>query len=181
VLDDRTFGDHQLLGDRRVRAALRHQAEDLPLARREAGERAVAVVLLGEQLGDDVGVHRGAAGRDAAHRVHEAVRVEHPVLEEVADASAAVGEEFAGVELFHVLGEDEDRQAGDVAACLQGGPQALVRERRRKPDVDDRDVRLVVEEGPEQSGPGVHGGDHLEVVGLQKTDESVPQQEEVLG
>src|ERR687898_2055931 len=39
VLLDGALGDHQLLGDRRIGAALRHQAEHLSLAGRELLER----------------------------------------------------------------------------------------------------------------------------------------------
>lgn len=87
-----------------------------------------ALVLSGQELGDDGGVHGGAAGGDAADGFDELVDVEDAVFEEVADASGVVGEEFAGVELFDVLGEHEDGQARDVGAGGYGGLEAFVGE-----------------------------------------------------
>ncbi len=80
---------------------------------------------------DDRGVHGRTAARDAAHRRDELAAVEHPVLEEVADRSRAVREQFTGVQLLHVLREDQDGQAGDAAAGLQRDLDALVGEAGR--------------------------------------------------
>lgn len=87
-----------------------------------------ALVLAGEELGDDGGVHGGAAVGDAADGFDELADVEDAVLEEVADAAGVVGEQFAGVELFDVLGEHEDGQAGDLGAGGDGGLEAFVGE-----------------------------------------------------
>jgi len=55
VLLDRPLGDHELLGDRVIGPPLRHQAEDLGLARREPSER-VARAMAAEQVPHDLGV-----------------------------------------------------------------------------------------------------------------------------
>jgi hypothetical protein len=46
VLLDGAFGDHQLLGDRRVGAALGHQPEHLALARRQLLQRVLAATVV---------------------------------------------------------------------------------------------------------------------------------------
>jgi hypothetical protein len=94
--------------------------EHFPLARGEGGQRLVAAAP-GEQLGDDLGVHRHAARGDLAHRVDELLDVEHAVLQQVPDATGAIGKQFAGVELLDVLRQDEHRQPGHLRTSLDGG------------------------------------------------------------
>src|ERR1035441_1426229 len=86
-------------------------------------DAAVGVVVgEAEQLRDDRRVERRAAPGDAAERVRELAGVEDAVLELVADPALPVGEELAGVELFHVLGEDQHRQPRYLPA---GGERRL--------------------------------------------------------
>ncbi|EQD86671.1 hypothetical protein N599_08175 [Saccharopolyspora erythraea D] len=77
----------------------------------------------GEQLGHDLGVHPGAAGGDAAQGVDELVDAGHAVLEQVAHAAAAVGEQLAGVGLLDVLGEHQ-HPAARAAARGPAAPPA---------------------------------------------------------
>lgn len=102
VFADGFFGDVEASCDGGVGASFGHFGEDLAFAGGELGEGAL-VVLAGEELGDDGGVHGGAAVGDAADGFDELADVEDAVFEEVADAAGVVGEEFAGVELFDVL------------------------------------------------------------------------------
>jgi len=90
-----------------------------------------AVVLGSVSLGTLHAQHPGAAifaancaGCHGADGRGERLVVEHPVLEQVADPAGLVGQQFAGVQLLHVLGQDQDGQPGDPAAGLQGGAQA---------------------------------------------------------
>ena len=89
--------------------------EDLALARGERLER-IVVALAAEHAGDDLGVERRAAGRNAADGVGEGVDVRDAVLEQVADAGGVVGEQLAGVGLLDVLGEDEHADVGQLGA-----------------------------------------------------------------
>ena len=98
----------------RVGAALGHQPEHLALARGELVERRRALAAA-EQLGDDLGVERGAAGGDAPQRRRGTRDVGDAVLEQVADALAAAAEQVGGVALLDVLAEDEDRHVGVAA------------------------------------------------------------------
>lgn len=180
VFADGFFGDVEASGDGGVGAAFGHFGEDFAFAGGELAEGALAV-LAGEELGDDGGVHGGAAGGDAADGFDELADVEDAVFEEVADASGVVGEEFAGVELFDVLGEDEDGQAGDLGAGGDGGLEAFVGEGGGESDVDDGDVGVVVGEGFVEVGAVVDGGDDGEVVGLEEFDQSFSEEGEVFG
>ena len=135
--------DEQALRDRGVGAALGHQLPAPPARAAVSVASGSSARAAGQQLGDHLRVHRGAAGGDPADRVDELVGVEHPVLEQVADAAAAVGEQLPGVELLDVLGEHQHRQAGHLAPGLERRLQALVGERRRQPHVDHRDVGAV--------------------------------------
>src|SRR5204863_363346 len=81
--------------------------------------------------------------RDAAYGVDELLHVGDAVLEQVADAAAPVGQQLGRERALDVLREDEHRQARHLHARLERRADALVGERRRQPDVDDADVRLV--------------------------------------
>ena len=107
--------------------------------------------------------------------------VEDPVLEQVADAAGAVREQLAGVQLLDVLGQHQDGQAGDLAAGVERGAQALVGERRRQPDVDHGDVGPLLADRREQVGGVVDGGADLEAAGLEHPRQALPQEEEVFG
>ena len=65
---------------------------------------------------------------DAADGLDEGVDVHHTVLEQVADAAAAVGEQLARVRLLDVLREDEDRRLGHALAHASARPAAPRRE-----------------------------------------------------
>ena len=95
------------------------------------------------ELGDDLGIERRAAPGDASQGVHELADVADAVLEQVADAAGAVGEQLGRVLPLDVLAQHEDRRAGHAAARLDRRPEALVALARRHPDVDDRHVRPV--------------------------------------
>lgn len=115
-----------------------------------------------------------------ADGVDELLGVGDPVLEQVADGTVPAGEQFVGVEPLDVLGQHEDGQAGSLAAGVQRGLQALVGEGGWQPDVDHRDVGLLVEERAEQRGAVVHRDD-VEAVLPQRTGQSVAEEKEVFG
>ena len=138
--------DDETVGDGRVGAALRHEAEHVPLARGEGLEARPAGP--GEDLGDDLGVDHGAAAGHAAEGVEELVHVGHAVLEHVAEAAHVAGEELAGVPLLDVLRQDQHGQPRVQAAQVHRGPQALVGVRRGHPDVGDQHVGQRRRTGP---------------------------------
>ena len=83
------------------------------------------------------------------------------VLEQVADAALLAGQQVAGVALLDVLGEDQHRRAGHALARLDRGADALVGERRREPDVDEREVGPVLDDRVDERRAVVDGRDDL--------------------
>ena len=84
---DGPLREPELLGDARVRPALRHQAEHLALARRQLIERVVSR-RRDEELLHDLRVERAAAAAHALRSFEELVHVEDAVLQQVAEAAA---------------------------------------------------------------------------------------------
>ena len=117
-----------------------------------ADERVVGAVA-DHELGDDLGIERRAAAGDAAQRVHELGDVADAVLEQVADAAGAVGEQLGRVLPLDVLAEHEDRRAGHAPARLDRGPEPLVALARRHPDVDDGHVRPMLDDRRDEASP----------------------------
>jgi hypothetical protein len=137
--------------------------------------------MLADQLRDHLGIHRGAARGHLAYRVHELADVEHPVLEQVAHTSGAVGQQFARIQLLDVLRQHEYRQPRHLGAGLDGGAQPLVGERRWQPHVHHGDVGTVRGERPHQRRPVIQRLDHVEVVRLEQPDQTDPEEGEVFG
>ena len=124
---DRPLAEEQALGDPHVRQPLGHALEDLVLARRELVQR-IVLRARREQPRDDLRVERRPAFRDALRCGQELSDLEHPVLEQVAEASER--HELDRVGRLDVLGQDEDahvRMRGLDLACRPG---ALVGVRR---------------------------------------------------
>ena len=134
-----------------------------------------------EQLRHDLGVERRPARPDAPHGGDEVVDVHDPVLQEVADPAAPVGEELGGVGLLDVLRHDQDPRLGRAVAQRERGPHTLVAERRRQADVDDRDLRPLEQDARDQRRAVRDGRDDVEAVVAQQPGQAVAQQREVLG
>ena len=81
---DRSLGQDERLGDRRVVLSLGHLAQHVPLARRQLVERRLlAAGVLGDQRLDDLRVDHRAALGDGADRRDELLDVLHALLQEV--------------------------------------------------------------------------------------------------
>jgi hypothetical protein len=119
VLLHGSLGDEQRGGDAGVRPALGHEPEDVVLAGGQGGQRVLAPSP-GEELGDDLGVQRGAAGGHALHGLEEVAHVGHPVLEQVAHPLGPSGQQLGGVVLLHVLAEHDHRDVRVLLAHHQG-------------------------------------------------------------
>ena len=131
--------------------------------------------------GDHVGIERGAAVGDAPDRLQEVGDVHDAVLEQVADATAAVGQQLLGVGLLDVLGDDQHRGAGDPAAGLERRAQPLVAIAGRQADVDDGEVGLLRHHLADQRVAVRHRRHHRDPVVAQQTSEPVAQERQVLG
>ena len=135
-----------------------HRRQDLPFAGREHLERVVAAPR-GHQLGDHLGVQGGAAAGHAPERVHELAHVADPVLEEIADAAGAIGEQLRRVLALHVLAEDQHRRSRNLPASLDRRAQSFVALARWHPHVDDGYIRAMREDGVDERGPVADLGD----------------------
>ena len=103
------------------------------------------------------------------------------VLEQVADALGALGEQVERVLGLDVLREDEHARAGMPLADLARGPQPLVGVRRRHPDVDDRDVRAVGAHLQHQLLGVARLPDDLEARVLEQPRDPLAQEHRVVG
>ena len=117
----------------------------------------------------------------APHRLEEVGDVHDPVLEQVADAAAAVGQQLLGVGLLDILRDHEHRRSRNLPPDLERGAQALVAVAGRQADVDDREVGPQRHDLAHQRLAIGDGGDHLDLVVAQQPGEPVAQQRQVLG
>ena len=103
------------------------------------------------------------------------------VLQQVADALGALGEEVERVLRLDVLREDEHAGRRMLLADLPRRAEALVGVRRRHPDVDDRDVGRVRAHLQQQlvGGPGL--ADDLEAGLLEQLRDALAEQDGVVG
>src|SRR5271170_514154 len=147
VLLDGAAADHERAGDAGVGPAFGHEGQNLALARGQLAERVAAA---GQQLRHHLGVERAAAVGHSGQRVEELGHVGHPVLQQVADAVRAAGDQLGGVPLLHPLGQHEHADLGPAVAHHQGGAQAFVGERGRHPYVDHYRVRGVLGHGAQE-------------------------------
>lgn len=83
--------------------------------------------------------------------------------------------------LLDVLRENQHRESGVPAPCLDGGAQSLVGEGGREPHIHQCDIRPVLNQCVEEFRAVVHCGGDFETMGRQKPDEPLSQKEEVFG
>ena len=143
---------------RAIAAFVRPWAISSSVSRSRAVSASIGVALqravaLAHQRADHLAVQRRAAGGDPADRVDERPDLGDPLLEQVADAALAGGQQLARVGRLDVLGEHQHRQLRMAPPRLQRRPDPLVGERRRQPHVADRQVGLVAVDDPQQPGP----------------------------
>ena len=149
VLLDAALAELELAADRLVRAALGDQREHLALARAERRQRAV-VDGARQQLGDHLGVERGAARDHAPQHAGELLDVADAVLEQVPEPLRALRQQPCRGPGLDVLGAMTIPIWGWRARMSLRRAQPLVGECRRHPDVDDRHVGLVLVDQPQQ-------------------------------
>ena len=91
VLFDGAVADHQGPGDGSVGSALGHEPKDLALAGRQRAQR-VSSPRPGKELGNDLGVERGAAFADPRNGIEKLRHVSDAVFQQVTQAVGAVGQ-----------------------------------------------------------------------------------------
>jgi hypothetical protein len=165
VLLDGAIGNHEPVGDGAIGAAFGHEGEHIAFSLGQCGQ-GTGVASGVQHPADDLGVERGAAGRDAGDRVDELADVGHPVLEQVADSAGAHPQQVGGIAGLDVLGEYQDAQAGMGTADRDRGTQPFVGMVGRHPHIDNRDIRLMLgDRGFQGLGVADRGGDLMSAVG----------------
>ncbi|GAA3076462.1 hypothetical protein GCM10020000_72380 [Streptomyces olivoverticillatus] len=128
------------------------------------------------------GVDDRASGGDLAQGAQQLVEFADAFLEQVGQAVGAPPEEVEGVVLVGVLGQDDDADAGVVAADGVGRGDAFGVVARRHPDVGDDGLGPQPFDGVEEFGGVAHGRDDRDVPGvLQQPTGALAHQVVVLG
>src|SRR5512133_2094714 len=117
VLLHRPRRDEEPLADRLVRAALRHELENLALAGRKLLDRVISTAAA-DALGDHQRVERGPALGHAPDGLRELVDLRDPILEQVAEPLGAVRQQLDRIRVRDVLGEHEHTRLGVLRADL---------------------------------------------------------------
>jgi hypothetical protein len=178
---DRLRREKERVADRLVRATLGHQRENLALTLGQVVERHPGTPSAHE-LGDDLWVDDGATAGDPPDRIGEIVEVVNAVLEQVADAACTIGDQAQGEGRLDVLRQNEDPDARAVlGADRLRGAEALVRVGRRHPDVDDRDIGLVLANCGQERGGVADLGDDLEACFDQQSCDPFAEKDGVIG
>jgi hypothetical protein len=180
VLLDRAQRDHHAFRDRLVRPAFGHELEYLALARRQIFQWVVRAPPA-DQLRDDGRIERRPALTDATDGSGELLHVRHAVLEQIADTLGVLAEQLHRIGRLDVLREDEYAAVRPALPDLLGGTQSLVGLRRRHPDVDQGDVRLVQADVPEEILRRAALRHDLEPRVLQQARNALAQKDGVVG
>ena len=117
--------------------------------------------------GDDVRVQRRSAIRDAPHGIDEQVGVRHLLLEQVAGALGAGGDEIEGVLVVQELGEHEHADLRMGGADRERRLQPVIGVGRWHLDVGEHQVGEVFVGHPHEFGRIVDGRDHVDAGGLE--------------
>jgi hypothetical protein len=119
VLRDRSIADHESHGDGGVGAALSHELEDCPLARRNRLERP-AVRLAHEQLTDHFGFQDHASAGHPGRGFGECFEILDAIFEQVAHAAAAIRQELDVQRNADSVVPADDRDRAPDGARLAG-------------------------------------------------------------
>jgi hypothetical protein len=133
-------------------------------------------------LGNDFRIDHGATPRDPPDGVGKVVEIIDSILEEIADATCAVGDQAEGEGRLDVLRQDQDPDRGPVL-----GPngfrsaQPFVRVCGRHPDVNQGDVgSMGADRVQELTGLAHLGHDREACLGEQAGD-PLTEEERVVG
>jgi hypothetical protein len=170
------FADDKPLRDTGVGEALRHELQYPPFT---LGQPVQGTPRCGgHEPGDDLRVECRAAVGDPLGRVEEVAHLEHPVLQEVAEAGPA--DQVDGMGGLDVLGQEQHPDTGATGLELARGPSSLVGVRRGHADVEDHQVRSLPV-GHVDDGAGVTQRCHHVVPAVgEQPGEPLPEQNLVL-
>lgn len=180
VLFNGSFTNEELFGNGGVGVPLGHGGQDFEFASRQVGQQVIAPAT-GDELGNDFRVERRPAGCHPGDGCQELRDVGHPVLQQITNRADAGFEQFAGVFSLDVLREDEDWRIRNQTAGFYGGPNALIAEGWRHADVDDGNIRVVVEDCLDEVGAVLHLCDNDMPGIVQKPGNTFTQKNSIFG
>jgi hypothetical protein len=169
------YRHYQFVRDAVIGAALRDQRQYLPLSCRQGIER-TCLPLAADQSRHHVGIEHRPAISDAADGVGEHAQIADFLLQQVADALRAVGDEIERVAVFQELGQDQDTCSRPVGTDLKGRPEPVISMIRWHLDVGDDDVRAVHASHPYQVACVVSRADYVESAVLEDVHDPFPDE-----
>jgi hypothetical protein len=174
------LGDDEPFGDGGVTQSLGHQGQHVAFP---GGQPLKALVGAGtyQQLGDNLGIDGRSAIHHPVQRVQELLDPAYPLLEQIAQARAAVREQLGGERLLNVGREHEYGECGMPAPGLDRGADPVVGVRRRHPHIHDGHIGFVFIHSLEEVARVRRGGHHVQGFGAQQQGEALAQQRLVLG
>jgi hypothetical protein len=116
---------------------------------------------------------------DPLERFDEFVHVRHAALQQVATALAA-GEQVRRLLDLDVRGENEDRDLREFFADRARGIEPFARVAGWHPDVDDRELRLMLPNESHQLGSGPGLAHDIEAGALEQTRHTLAEQDVVV-
>ena len=107
----------QLVGDRGVGTAFRHESKHLSFS---CGEGVEGVGTTGgpDELRHDLRIEDGATSGDPVERREELSDVGDSLLQQIPDSFGAIGEQVCGIPRLDVLGEHQDAESRVAATQL---------------------------------------------------------------
>src|SRR5713226_9720299 len=177
---DSSFAHMQSFGDRLVRAPLRHQRKDLPLAIRQLLQRALRPAAT-HQPGHHLGVQHRPTSLQTLQGVEQLVCILHTVLQQIPDAPLRAGDQFRRKVSIDVCGEHQHANVGPTPVDLSCSRQTFVRVGGRHSDVDDHYVRLLTREEIEELLSVARLTHHCDAGFPQEADQSAAEQSRVVG
>jgi hypothetical protein len=180
---DRSLGEKERVGDRRIVLPLGHLAQHVALTRRQLVERRLlgARVLRHQRL-DHLRVDHRTAVCDSSDGGDELLEIVHAFLQEIRAPRAATLEQREHVGRVRVLAEHDDADVRVRLAQLLRGPDALVGSGRRHANVGDDDVRpLGVDRRQQRVEVATRGRDLHVGVRLEQAPDALANEVVILG
>ncbi len=180
VFLDGSFADEELLGDGGVGVALGHRCQDFLFAVGEVCKEIVPPAT-SHELGDNLRIESRAAIRYPNDCCQELGDVSYTVFQQIANRPGAGFQQLTGIFGLDILRENQDRCVRNQRPCLNGRAYALIAERRRHPDIDDRNIRFVIEDCLDEIGAGLYLFDNRMPGIVQKPGNTFTQKNSVFG
>ena len=176
----RALGDPEVASDASIRPALGHESEDIELAWAERVQGRRPARSARHQRLHDLWIERGTSCCNPSQGFDEVVDVEDTILQQVPEPTSR-GHDRKGVTGLDMLREEQNRGRRVLLADRCRRLQSLVRERRRHPNVDDRQIWLMFRHDGEEPITVADASTHLDPVVVEERSQPLTQQDRVVG